>query len=233
MRSTAINPQKDWFLSKVEIADNLFSQYGFNGEADAEILLCCAASALASKMWPGEKIDRVRFTEFLIKFTGSNIDIQRISIPALAAKLKDKNRSAEANILLNNYLQNDNGQVFICDAVDKSEDAILSLCPSIESKIIRDASHVGIIYKDLRCGLVHEGRTSKLVFHDFPPSNTNVPYYANLLIEPNLPIEHPLCFPYHYIRDILVSVVENAFAYRETVNSWDTSEPVKWWIEGK
>jgi hypothetical protein len=230
MRDMLIKSEKDWFLSKVEIADSLYSQYGYYGESDAEILLCCAISALASKMWSGKGFDNGRFTEFLIKFTPRAANIQRISVPVLAAKLRDKNLSAKANLILNNYLQNDFGQVFTCDEIDQTEDVILSICPNLESRVIRSASHVEIIYEDLRCGLVHNGHVSKFMFHDFS-SDMKMPYYANLQDETHL--EHPLCFPYNYIREILVAVAENAFAYRNTVSSWPIPRPSKWWIDGQ
>jgi hypothetical protein len=67
------------------------------------------------------------------------------------------------------------------------------------------------------------------MFHDFS-SEMKIPYYANLQDESHL--EHLLCFPYNYIREILVDAAENAFTYRATINSWDIPQPSKWWIDG-
>jgi len=233
MRESTIESSRKWIARKFEMADSIFSEYGFYGESDAEILLCCAINALASRMWPGKSEDKKKFTEFLIKFAPQNVNLKIISIPVLINKLKEKGKYlAEVDLLSNSYHFGPFNEVVACSDIDQLEDEIMKICPNIAIKDIRRASHVRIIYEDLRCGLVHEGRFSNNLFHDFGEDRI-VPYYANLVVDLEREIiAHPLCFPYRYIRDVIANIAENAFTYWTTANSWGADNPSKWWIDG-
>ena len=92
---------RKWFQERLTFADEIVSQHGAKAEPDAEIILCCAISALAATIWPGERIDRKRYIQLLIEFAPLEFSIRKISICHLLSYLQDKAKSNAVNVLIN------------------------------------------------------------------------------------------------------------------------------------
>lgn len=249
-----IDGYRRWYLGKLHLADQLVGKHGDAAELDAEILLCCATSALAAVMWPGDLIDKARFTQFLVKFASKASDVRKISIPVLVAKLRDKGDDASAQALIKAFYPNSDLRVLTGDEIDQPETVVTGLLPGLAIKGIRKSSYAAIIYVDLRCGLVHEYRLSTYLSSFGMSSAQNVPCYVNMEVEPDEAevdrvaeqfeiskitarsaisrVVRHLHFPFPYIRDTLKAAAEAAFGYWKTASSWEQPQPSSWWIQG-
>jgi hypothetical protein len=92
-------PYRDWFSTRIDIADNIYKTYKKIGEADAQIVICCAIGTLSAMYWPDTEDNR-RFIEFLAKFTPQT---QKISIPIVIEKFFDEGDSGSAEKLIKQY----------------------------------------------------------------------------------------------------------------------------------
>jgi hypothetical protein len=92
-------PYRDWFLTRIDIADSIYKTYKKIGEADAQIVICCAIGTLSAMRWPNAEDNR-RFIEFLTKFTPQT---QIISLPIVIEKFFDEGDSASAEKLIKQY----------------------------------------------------------------------------------------------------------------------------------
>jgi len=176
---------REWLQKQVEKADKLLEVYGKEGTADAEIILCCTASALASTLWrrrENDRFDRKRFVEFLVKFSNSNPSIEKISICSLARYFEQKKKDNELNIIIKNFFGSEfnykektsfeygetgNGlyasalsEIIEPEDIDVAEDKIQTIVPVLKLSEIRKSSYANIIYTDLRSGLIHEYEVS-------------------------------------------------------------------------
>ncbi len=230
---------REWFHKKIEMANAIVKAYGTEGEADAEILLCCATSALASKMWPGEGKDRKRFVEFLVQFSDPGLSLRKISIPLLERRLEKKGDLNTSIRVRRHFLPF--MPVILDGESDKEEQDVSIAFPSLQSEEIRSCSYAAAIYLDLRCALIHEYRLSPHLVPFAHSDRTDIPSYLNLQDGVPDPVtgtfvsgetRRYLYFPYQYLVRILASSAESAFAYWDTCASWDQPEPQPWWIEG-
>lgn len=222
---------RQWLQSKLELARFLIDSKGEEAEADAQILLCCAMSAFAATLWPGDRIDRRRFIQLLIEFSLPAANMDFISTPVLANQLYDKNDVSSAAILRRKFFDVHPTQELKTKDVDRPEAEVAALLPTTESKTIRGASYATIVYTDLRCALIHEYSLSPNMTSFNLFGFSDAPSYVNMKLI-NGQQRRLLHFPYNYIADVLTSTAEALFAYWETVSAWDKAQPAKWWADG-
>ncbi|MGQ0443867.1 MAG: hypothetical protein ACT4O2_01755 [Beijerinckiaceae bacterium] len=165
----------DWIKTKRDIAMCLAKGACGGSYGEAVIILCAAISALAADVWPGRGKDRERFIELLTKFAPCTT---RISIPILVELLSNQGRCSESNALKTAFLNNNQFQILSGD-VDKFENEILGICPSLNRKEIRDFSYATLLYKEIRCSYSHQyGPWAKAESWNMgaQPSGTGVTY---------------------------------------------------------
>lgn len=245
---------RDWYSSKVQTADEIVNNHGSTAEPDAEILLCCANSGLAALMWPGDGIDRFRFTQFLIEFAPPEADIQKISVPVLIGKLEGNGDSDSATTLRQRFYPQSDLEIVDGDRIDQPESVVQSIFPHIAAKNLRESSYAGIIYIDLRCGLVHEYRVSSYLSFFPMSSRTDMPSYVNMLVEPDTTAvkekalefgisdeavraalaihKRHIYLPYGYVRNLLLRTAEAAFDFWDSATLWERPRLTRWWIQG-
>jgi hypothetical protein len=196
-------PYQEWIQKRILLADDIISRYQPDRTIDAELIMCCAISGLAAMMWPGEGIDKFRFTQFLVKFCPPEVRIQTISLYHLI-EMRTKSNSADAQILISKFFSSrreydgklflDNETlpvslllktVFDASAIDQLESSIISLLPNISLKEVRASSYAAIIYSNLRNSLVHEYKVSELLASHGPMNNVSMPSYANINYPPD------------------------------------------------
>lgn len=239
---------RGWFNKKVNIYNEIAEKYN---EVEAEILLCCAVSGLIAKVWTGEGIDKCRFIEFLIDSVPS---IKTISVPVLVAGLRKKNLLLDAQKIIQQFYPNSSSLVVTCSQIDQQEDNILQII-SITKKELRKSSYGGIIYKDLRCGLVHLYNLPEHMSAWGMSQNKNEPSYVNKMIlqdeqkvkdfaeKNNMEISmahvilsenvKQLYIPYEYLCNVLSSSANKLFTEWDSAGSYEKIKPSTWWIEGK
>jgi hypothetical protein len=196
-------PHQEWFQKRIQIADEVVAKYPRDGIMDAELVLCCAISGLAAIMWPGEGLDKFRYTQFLVKFAPPAAKIQTVGLYYLIEKL-DKTNPAEAQILINSFFSSRSeydGKLFLdngslpaslmlkivpnASTIDQPESAILSLLPAISLKEVRASSYAAIIYSNLRNSLVHQYQFPESLASYGPANSVDMPSYANIPYPPD------------------------------------------------
>jgi hypothetical protein len=179
--------------------------------------------------------------------------MEKISIPVLISRLLDRGDDSSIKLLMDRfYPQSDSQRVFSED-VDVSEAEILAHLPHLKIPEIREASYAGIIYRDLRCALVHEYKVSSyLTTFDLWDEREN-PSYVNMRLPPNeseaqrlasefgIPVEYAqeaisnqtrlLYLPYPFIRNALASVANSAFDVWDQSTTFTKLPHRYWWIE--
>lgn len=241
-----------WFTGKVAVADGIVKVYGETATTDAEILLCCATSALAAKMWPGPRKDKRRLVQFMVDFAPSALKVTRISIPILIAKMKRHNRSAVADAIVRQFYAFPQLEILDGDRVDRDERSVLNAVSNLSITDVRVASYAGIIYSDLRSGLVHEYSLAPFMHTWGMSPRDDVPTYVNFGIAPDpatvthfaarykialqdaeqalVKRERHIYFPYAYLRSVLTEAANGAFEYWRKSAVFEKSIPNPWWI---
>ena len=224
---------QDWFRRRLEIADGLVENH--NAVFDAEILLCCAISALAAIAWSGDRKDRRRYIEFLVRFVRSDPQVTLISVPILTQRLESyPSRIQEGKVLRREFFPSESGRIVNYREIDKAEDEIRALLPRLPVSMIREASYASILYSDLRTGLIHEyGLYGNLAGQPMSIER-GIPHYANMLTgaPPNMTTVKKLFLPYPYIRTVAEEAVHASCDYWGSVSGWEISAPTRWWIFG-
>jgi hypothetical protein len=177
---------EDWFQKRLKIAENIVATFGKEAISDAEILLFCAASSLATIVWPRSDTknpsDKKRFVQFLIEYSSSiHPSLDTISVDLLIRQLLNGSRADEANILIQKFFHSEYAyfskspmhyyedgpkdikyaagtlsSIYDPHEIDVTEEKILELVPDLSRREIRKCSYANIIYSDLRSGLVHK-----------------------------------------------------------------------------
>ncbi len=123
-----------FFERRLELARWIVTDKGKEFEADAEIILCSAIGALASKLWPGTGIDRQRFTELLVNFSSSEVDLRIISTPVLAWQLRSHGDRSSADDLANHFFPGHPKEVLEPTIVDQDESVIITAFNHLDKK---------------------------------------------------------------------------------------------------
>lgn len=199
-----------------------------NGELGASyyealLIISGVLSATSRILWPGENFDKKKFVELLIKYNHTENDFSTVSIPILnESKFLTKEQD---EILLKDYNQKSFSQVFIGSEIDLPENAIVSLCPDINLKKLREYSYGSLFYKYVRSSIVHEYSLSEFA-SSYPMTTRSdfVSYINN--------IEYPfrrIC--YHF--ENLFEVVNNiALEVSLIIENTPIKEPANWWLDG-
>lgn len=146
----------EWMQRKSEIALHLEAGQCGGGYGEAVLILCAALSACAAEVWPGDHIDRVRFTQLLKDFAPDCFQLTRVSIPLLVAYLRARRHAAESEVLGMTSLVDDDPYLIVTgDDVDQSETTIQAVCPTLSLKELREHSYANLLYKEIRSGYVH------------------------------------------------------------------------------
>ncbi|MET0069963.1 MAG: hypothetical protein ABW096_07955 [Candidatus Thiodiazotropha sp.] len=146
----------EWSEKKISIAQNLNDGKCGGSYAEAVIILCSVLSGIAADLWPGKFKDRVRFVELLISYAEKSLDVKKISIPLLIGELRDSGYKEESEILFKEFMPSCKTLVITGDDVDKSIKDIISICPSLPIKLVKENCYAHILYKEVRSGYVHE-----------------------------------------------------------------------------
>ena len=143
------------FNTKLQIADRIVAEYPEAGADDASVLLSCAASAFAARMWPGQRMDRARFVHYLVIFSTPDLQLSHISVPVLQEKRRDKGEIAISNTLEDHFYPDAGLRHLDTSESDQPDDRILSLIHELPLREVRPCSHASIVYSEYRSALVH------------------------------------------------------------------------------
>jgi len=243
---------RGWFNSKLRIAHGLATKSDPPAQIEAQIILCCAVSALSALMWPGLRLDKKRFIQFLVEFAPPGTDLRTVSVPILAERLAASRRGPDAATLRAQFLPRLETKVVAASQIDQTEHVIQALLPRLPLATIRNSSYAAIIYTDLRCALVHEYRLSEALSSFGMSLTPHLPSYANIT-EPIRRADvadaaqvlgvslstarrrivrtiRRLHIPYTYLRDTLRGTASNACDFWDREVHFERAHPTPWWI---
>ncbi len=149
---------KEWCDSKTELALRLNSGDCGGSYAEAIIILCSVLSGISADIWPGKFQDKKRFVELLIKYAGSSLNCERVSIPLLVGAVRSGGDIKLAKIIKEDLMPLSDSRVITGDDVDKSINELKSDYPTIDIKTLKKNCYAYILYEEIRSGYVHEYR---------------------------------------------------------------------------
>jgi hypothetical protein len=127
--------------------------------AEACMIISGVISAMASYVWPGEQIDRKRFVELWVRFSGGS-NTTRVSLPLLIQALMKDRRLSEAETLRRSRHQmfgpGYGCRVVAGEEVDGNENELISSCPALHLATLRRYAYPTVFYEHVRSKLVHE-----------------------------------------------------------------------------
>ena len=220
------NWRTEWTYEKVNIARHLAAGRCGGTYGEAVIVLSAAISAFGAEVWPGRGKDRLRFVEVIREFAPTNLGVTRVSTPLLVGYLHDEGRNAEGAKLRKAFLDYCPSRVVTGADVDKWKKDISSLCPGIESRIIREHSYANLLYGELRCSYAHQYQPgSRASSRPMTSIRTEPVSYVNRVGERDRQIH----FNVEWLGDVTISLAE---AIDNSQQALPRNDPTQWWIQG-
>ncbi len=188
---------------------------------DAILILSGAISAIASEVWPGDKIDRKRITEVLVRYASNSPHPSMVSVPLLCqgAELDQATRLT----LQSRFLDYDEVRILVDADVDRHEADIQPFSRQIDLKTLRKYSYANLFYTELRSGIVHQYQAmDKAELEPMTRRKAAVSYS-------NVNSARRIVFHFAWLVETLQSVAANLDPMLETL---PLSQPPSWWIDG-
>ncbi len=209
----------DWTLKKIAIARKLNDGQCGGSYGESLIILCSVVSALAAEVWPGKRIDRVRFVEVLKEYSPQGLSVTQVSIPLLIGH-------TESEELRKAFLGFDISEILTGKDVDKSEEEILAISETISLKTLREHSYGNLLYEEIRSSYAHEYKTGKRA-DDWPMTQKNgaIISYLNWVCRPDRTIH----FHFDWVSEIVIAI---ATAVDADSASLPRKRPQRWWVCG-
>lgn len=218
----------EWSNSKIELALKLNKGECGGSYAEAVIILCGVLSAISADIWPGRYKDKNRFVELLVQYSDVSLNVKNISIPLLIGGLIKRNMIKESEKLITEIMPRSDSRVITGKDVDKSEKELLSICPDLDRKLIKQNCYANILYEEIRSGYVHEympgGRSDSWAMGSI--RNNNQVSYVNRADKPH----RLIYFNVNWLCELVKSVVGNIDNKNEAPVFADYSE---WWLTNK
>ena len=215
-----------WIRGKTAIAERLAAGECGGAYAEAVIILSSAISAIAADAWPGERIDRKRFVELFKDFCNPTLHPVRISVPLLIGYLRGSGKAAEERVIRERFMDFVPSRVLTGDDTDQEESTILSCCPTLAPKEVREFSYANVLYREVRSAFVHQYRSGgKADPWPLTEESEDSISYGNWYGEPDRHIH----FPVGWIRLVAESTAD---AVDQKGSAIPMVHPVVWWIDG-
>jgi hypothetical protein len=220
---------KAWVREKCDIAGRLARGEAGGGYAEAAIVLCSALSALAAETWPGPTKDKARFVELLVRLGKYRAACTTVSVPLLVQELETLTRKGEAIALRRATSLPNAAHILVGPDVDRPEDQVLAVCPSLDIVFVRKFSYAALLYQEIRSSYAHEYRPGTSANSAPMTAVTDqAASYANHLREPAF--VH-LARTIHFHVPWLIELARDLADAVDAVNL-PLPDPPLWWIKG-
>jgi len=206
---------------RIALATNLAEGRCGGSILDAFLILSSAMSAIASEVWPGEGIDKKRFTELLVKYSNVSPSPSMVSVPLLYHSLD--NDAISKSIVKSSFLKFNHGRILTDMDVDKNENELKAVLEKLDLRSIRKYSYACLFYTEFRSGLVHEGEVSENAYPVPITQRQAAVSYSNW------ESSRLIVFHFPWIIEILRSI---AFNLDPIFESLPLPSPKRWWTEG-
>lgn len=189
---------------------------------DAILIMSSVISTLARELWPGRSNDKVRFVELCRRYGPEHLHPTVISAPLFTSQLRDQGRESEARAIEGNAIWPSPGYsalVIKGTKIDKDENDLLSVCPSLAKIELRKYSYASLFYEHVRSAYVHEYESSPHASAHRQAEDGLFVSYVNMVQKPYRRIHFPF-----------VWVVALARGICETMPDGPQEEPSEWWL---
>lgn len=218
----------DWAHEKLTLARALNDGECGGGYMDAAIIVSSVVSAIASDLWPGTGLDEKRFIELWARYAEPNA--KRVSVPLFTRTLHRRGQLAEARSIKATYpaemVWPGSTQVLVDDDVDRTEDELLSVCPTLSLRDLRKHSYPALFYKHIRCAGVHEYQASQEASSRAMTDREAAVSYVNELETSTMTTQRLIYFHFPWLCELVSGLVERVD------RSAAPTQPTRWWIEG-
>ena len=225
------NWRRDWVTEKCEIASALARGCAGGSYSEAAILVCAVLSALAAEVWPGRRLDRVRFIELLVRL-GPQVKIpMTISVPLLVRELEQASAHVNAALLKKAFLNFSPTRIVTGSEVDNTEAKILALCADLTPQIIRKYSYACILYEEVRSSYAHEYKPGERA-DSWPATmaeGESVSYVNRLLVAGTPKTGRLIHFHIASLAKLAIDIAADIDVHSNTV---PRQAPTVWWIDG-
>jgi hypothetical protein len=228
-----------WAKERSSLAQSLGRGELGGSYADGAIILCAAISAMASLLWePSSKKDAKRFVEIVTRFRTGGPDTTRVSAPLLAAEFPQ----------LRHGLGVSEKSFYLTGRMDKMEAEVRTMCAAANipdaEKAVRRYSYASLLYKQVRCGFIHEyqpgkGATEGDGLRGIAGVEGDEISYVNMLEEDDgvLVVKRLIHFPLGWISAVLLAVAagiddERSRQEKTSYGNLGLSIPNAWWVDG-
>lgn len=222
-----------WVGEKITMARAIASGCCGGDYAEGAIILCPTISAMSSEVWDSKKDDRRRFVEAVSNFKSPAIDATMVSVPLLSQEIP----SCKQQLKVTSKAFHLRGAT-----VDKTEIEVMTACPQLSVVEVRNYSYVNLLYKQIRCGFVHEFRAGDKAAAADPMRavaglNGIEISYSNGPLESNGTLKRKIHFPLEWIAEISNSIAQglDIECQRDGVQIFQNLKlpiPARWWIDG-
>lgn len=193
------------------------------------MVMSAAISALAAEMWPGMQKDRARFVEVVVQYSPQSLNVTRLSLPLLIGRLAQDQSKNEEAALKEKFLHFDPFRALTGDEVDRPESEVLSLCPTLTTKFLRQFSYANLLYEEVRSAYVHQYSTGERADSWTLTLQTDASIsYVNRVNDPSRHNRH-IHFPFEWIARVAIEVAKSIDLASP---SFPCSDPNAWWIHG-
>jgi hypothetical protein len=179
--------------------------------------LTAVISACAAWRWPGERFDRKRFVETLIRFGPHSLHLDFISIGALL----EVGLISESETPWRELGQSD--RIFTGDEIDCALPDMRARYPHLEVCDLKNASYASLIYRWLRCGYAHNYWAAGNTSHVAPSRRpAQISYIGRSQSDGQL--VRIASFHLDYLIDVTQEQVS-------TLGDEPLQQPNEWWID--
>jgi len=221
----------DWVREKCKIAAALSRGEAGGTYSEATILVCAALSALSQDVWRGDRIDRKRFVELMVRLGPSTITSSNISTPLLVEHLTGAGDQTNSEALRSALLAFSQTRVVTGSEVDRAESEVLALCPLLDRKTIRTHSYACLLYEEVRSSYAHQYRPgSRADSWPVTAHEGQAVSYVNHLLKPGKPATGRRI---HFHIEWLMEITGNLAASIDALTSTMPRRlPAVWWLDG-
>ena len=227
-----------WAKERGSLAQSLGRGALGGSYADGAIILCAAIGAMASLLWrPSLGTDAKRFVEIATRFRTGGPDTTRVSAPLLAARFPQ----------LRNSLGVSEKSLYLTGHMDKMASDVRAMCAvtniSDGEKALRRYSYASLLYKQVRCGFIHEYQPGKSATeHDglrvIGGVKGNEISYVNMLEEDDglLVDKRLIHFPLEWMSAVVLAVAvgidgERSRQDKTPYENLGLAIPDTWWVD--
>lgn len=224
---------KKFAKHKMRIADALASGKLDAGYSEATIILLALLSGIAGLLWPGKGLDRKRFSELLVTHTPPDLQLRYISTVMFVQEFVDSTDARlkhAAETIEKKYLPLYDTLIITGDDADGTESVLIQECPDLTPADIREFSYANLLYREIRCGLMHEYSLGSFATeHPMTDRNANISYANVVHRGPPQELYKQIHFHFDWIKRVVSSVADSVTGIENTL---PISKPATWWLDG-